>query len=378
MVVDVAIVGAGPGGCAAALELGKCGLRVALVDKSIFPRDKVCGDAIPGPAIKVLHEIDPRYALSLNELPTVQRSRRTRLHLNGHRPVTLHWETVAYTCRRTDFDHHLLGLVRRYTPTHVRTGSAVEDIDVREDGVVLQMGNGETIRAGGVIGADGAQSLVGKLLAGHRLDREHHGGAVRQYYRGVAGLEADRLEIHSLPDFMPGYFWIFPLADGGCNVGFGMHSAAITAGRVNLRASIGAFIDASPELRERFRGAAPTEAVVGFGLPFGSRRIRVSGNRYLLVGDAASLIDPLTGDGIGQAIGSGLLAARAAATCHAGGNWSDAATAGYGEALHRRYGKMLRTRTRVLDAHRRWPFLVDWGARLLAIGPVRRMVRPYL
>ena len=378
MEFDVAIVGAGPAGCAAALELGKLPLRVALIDRETFPRDKVCGDAIPGPAVKALAEIDPRYADSLGPLPAALRSRRTRLHLNGRPPVTLHWETRAYTCRRTDFDRHLLDLVRAQTNTTVLLGKAVHELARSEGRVEINLEDGTRCTASGLIGADGAHSVVARRLAGQRLDRAHHGGAVRQYYRGVTGLAPDRLEIHSLRAFMPGYFWIFPLRDGACNVGFGMHSTALGKGSLRLRHSIAAFIAASPELRERFAGANPEDTVRGFGLPFGSRRVRVHGDAFLLAGDAACLIDPLTGDGIGQAVGSGLLAARQAVRCVQSGDWSETATREYAAVLWDRYGSMLRTRSRILDVHRRLPFLVDWGARALAFGPLRRAVRPYL
>ena len=378
MEFDVAIVGAGPAGCAAALELGKTPLRVVLIDRDTFPRDKVCGDAIPGPAVKALAEIDPRFADSLRPLTAAQRSRRTRLHLNGRRPVTLHWETRAYTCRRTDFDRHLLELVTTHTDTTILTGKGVAEVTGVPGNVTLTLSDGVRCTAAGVIGADGAHSVVARQLGGQRLDRAHHGGAVRQYYRGVTGLAPDRLEIHSLAAFMPGYFWIFPLSDGACNVGFGMHSTALGEHGLRLRHAIGAFVAASEELRERFADAAPEGAVRGFGLPFGSRRVRVQGDGFLLTGDAASLIDPLTGDGIGQAVGSGLLAARQAVRCWESGDWSARATAPYATALWNRYGGMLANRSRLLNAYRRLPFLVDWGARALAIGPVRRAVRPYL
>lgn len=377
-VFDIAIVGGGPGGCAAALELGKTGLRVLLVDRDHFPRDKVCGDAIPGPAVKALARIDERYAASLEDLPITAISRRTRLYLNGHRPFTLHWETRAYTCRRTDFDHHLIELVSQHTDTTLLLGRKVRAVSREADSLGIQLDGGEQCKASMVIGADGAHSVVGRQLAGHRLDHRHYGGAVRQYYRGVSGMEADRLEIHSLPDFMPGYFWIFPLADGGCNVGFGMHSMAIKTKEVNLRRSVVDFIQASPELRERFRAAEASSPVQGFGLPFGSRRVGVAGDRYLLVGDAAALVDPLTGDGIGQAIISGRLAARHAGRCVKEHRFGEDDTADYKKDLRRKVGRDLRIRSAVLDAHRRFPFLVDWGATLLNVPVIRRAVRPYL
>ena len=374
---DVVIVGAGPAGCAGALELGKFRAKVLLLDREPFPRDKVCGDAIPGPAVKALAKIDPGYAASLAELPAAARSRRTRLCLNGHRPVDLTWETRAYTCRRSDFDAHLLDLVRNHTDTEISTGRRVTGLTADANGVVVQTGE-RSVRAKLVIGADGAHSVVGKQLAGHRLDLDHHGGAVRQYHRGVAGTEPERLEIHTLPAFMPGYFWIFPLTDGYCNVGFGMHSRAIKKKGLALRTSIQSFIAASPSLRERFAGATAVEEVRGFGLPFGSRRVTVSGGRFLLAGDAAQLIDPLTGDGIGQAVLSGLLAGRQAARCLEDDDYSAVAMSNYTTALRNQIGRDLRLRSAVLNAHRRFPFLVDWGARLLSVDVVRDFVRPRL
>ncbi|PPK86086.1 geranylgeranyl reductase family protein [Neolewinella xylanilytica] len=375
---DVVIVGAGPAGCAAALELGKSGTKVLLLDRDHFPRDKVCGDAIPGPAVKALGAIRPDFGTGLAALPTAERSRRTRLHLNGHRPVELHWETRAYTCRRTDFDNYLLGLVRQYTATTLCLGSRVTTLEYIPDGVVVESQGNGAVRAKLVIGADGAHSAVGKQLAGNRLDLNHHGGAVRQYYRAVQGMEPDRLEIHTLPAFMPGYFWVFPLADGHCNVGFGMHSGAIKRSGIQLRSSIAEFIQASPELRGRFAGATPLDTVRGFGLPFGSRRVSVAGERYLLAGDAASLVDPLTGDGIGQAILSGTLAANAAVRCLGARDCSATMTSTYTTALRKAVGRDLHRRSWVLAVHSRFPFLVDWGARLLQVGGVNRLIRPYL
>ncbi len=375
---DIAIVGGGPGGCAAALELGKSGATVLLIDGDHFPRDKVCGDAIPGPAVKALSAICPDYATSLETLPSAAASKRTRLHLNGHAPITLHWETRAYTCRRINFDQHLLRLVGEKTATVIRTGVKVKSLVRRDGGVELHLDDDTACKAKIVIGADGAHSVVSRQLAGNRLDTQHHGGAVRQYYRGVRGLAPDRLEIHALPEFMPGYFWIFPLADGGCNVGFGMHSTAIRRKGIKLRASLQDFIQASPSLRDRFVAAEPTDAVRGFGLPFGSRAVTVSGDRFLLVGDAACLVDPLTGDGIGQAIRSGSLAARQVKNCLRENDFSEVATRGYAVDLRRAIGRELRIRSAILNAHRRFPFLVNWGARLLSIHWIRDVIRPRL
>jgi flavin-dependent dehydrogenase len=123
------------------------------------------------------------------------------------------------------------------------------------------------------------------------------------------------MEIHLVKGFMPGYFWIFPLPDNTFNIGYGMVSEAISRKKINLRKSLTRIIQENKTMQERFANATPLEEPIGYGLPTGSRKVTLSGERFLLAGDAASLIDPATGEGIGNAMISGILAGKQAIKC---------------------------------------------------------------
>ncbi len=162
-----------------------------------------------------------------------------------------------------------------------------------------------------VIGADGANSIVNRQLAKNEIDKNHHCAGLRQYFENVSGFHPqNHIELHFYKDLLPGYFWIFPLADNKANVGLGMLSSEVAQKNINLKEKLQDIIQNHPNVRERFKNAVPLEEIKGFGLPIGSQKKKLSGNRFLLLGDAANLIDPFTGEGIGNAIRSGRIAAE--------------------------------------------------------------------
>lgn len=123
------------------------------------------------------------------------------------------------------------------------------------------------------------------------------------------------MEIHLLKGYMPGYFWIFPLPDNTYNTGFGMVTSAIKEKKINLRKTLLNIIHSDKQIQKRFTNAVALETPIGYGLPTGSRKVPISGERFLLAGDAASLIDPATGEGIGNAMLSGIIAGKHAVMC---------------------------------------------------------------
>ena len=148
------------------------------------------------------------------------------------------------------------------------------------------------------------------------MDPKHNAAAVRAYYENVGGNHADNfIELHFLKDYLPGYFWIFPLPNGGANVGFGMLSSTISERKINLKKALLDIIENRPGIKERFANAKLDGDIVGFPLPLGSKRRQLSGDNYMLIGDAACLVDPLTGEGIGNAVYSGYIAADQAEKC---------------------------------------------------------------
>jgi menaquinone-9 beta-reductase len=357
---DVAIVGAGPGGATAAAFLSRAGLSTLLVDKAKFPRDKSCGDAVCGRSVDILRELGldppplakdymrPTGQIFCNlrgdelEIPFVTERSRSNGSSNGKAKGDSNGDGArasasAYVIPRTIFDDMLFRHAKAQPHVTARDGYAFVDV-LRDNGRVAGIVTTDEdqkerrFRADVVIGADGALSQVAEAVGAYDYRKRHHEhwiGAFRIYYRDVAGL-GDRIEIHFLPELMPGYLWIFPAGNGLANVGAGMVESYLVGGngtpKVNLKKTTYALLASHPRLRHRFAGAHEVEGSFrGWQLPCGSERRTIAGDGWMLIGDAASLIDPFSGEGIHNAMLSGKLAAEHAAaavrtgTVHRGG-----------------------------------------------------------
>jgi menaquinone-9 beta-reductase len=317
---DVVIVGAGPAGAATSLFLSREGIPHIILDKSTFPRDKVCGDALSGKVVGILNRLDATW---VEELHGKQEGylgcHGVKFVAPNRKEINVPFSSVArsyppgYTSKRIDFDAFLAARLpgksgEVYYGTEV-TGLVREgnEISIQAEGP----DNSFVVKSRLVVGADGDRSVVLKHLAGAGKDMKHYCAGLRVYYEGVTGFEEGNfIELHFLKDLLPGYFWIFPLPGGHANVGLGMLSSTVSKRKLNLKQVLQDIIQNDPLLRERFRQARPLETIKGWGLPLGSGKRKLSGDNYLLTGDAGSLIDPFTGEGIGNAMISGLVASR--------------------------------------------------------------------
>ncbi len=362
---DVIIVGAGPAGTACALALKASGLSVLLLDKASFPRDKVCGDAIPHRAVRVLRELDPEAAAGLAAVPSATANAGCRVVAPGGRHVDIAFSLEGYTSPRTGFDDFLFRRAAALPHVTVRTGVAVGDVRIARDGVEVDAG-GEPFAGAVVVGCDGAHSVVQKKTTALVPDALHHSGAVRAYYRGVQDADAGRMEIHLFRDFPAAYFWIFPMGGGLSNVGLGMLTQRISRYRISLHRTLERITGEDGFLKARFAAAHRESPVKGFGLPMGSRRVPLSGHRFLLCGDAGSLIDPATGEGIGNAMLSGMLAAGQVKACFVNGDFSEAAMRVYDAAVYRALGKEFRRKHRLQRLLSDRPWLADVAVRFAA------------
>jgi geranylgeranyl reductase family protein len=331
----VVIVGSGPAGCSAAHFLGQQKIPHLLIDKALFPRPKVCGDGLAPRACLMLERIQPGFLGNLPGGTPFNRvwggaifapaGHKVEIYLKKPLPGAL---PNALSIPRRELDAYLQS---RLDPqfTTLRTGVEVAQIRRVGSGFELELrqqgGQSEKIHADILIGCDGDRSIVKKALAPRRMDPEHYVAGIRSYYTGVRGLHPDNFfELYFLDALLPGYLWVFPLPDGSANVGLGMASSDVSARKANLKQILDDALRRHPLLRERFADAVPTQKLEGWGLPLGSKMGTLSGEGFLLTGDAAALIDPLTGEGVGNALYSGWLAAEAAAKAVTEGR-SDAA-----------------------------------------------------
>jgi menaquinone-9 beta-reductase len=314
----IALVGAGPAGSSTAHFLGKHKVKHMLFDKAIFPRAKVCGDGLAPKSSLMLDRINPK----IKEHARLQSVWGGLIYAPNGTPCEFYLRKPGYSAAnsfaipRKELDDLLLKEIDK-TYTELVQGADIQSIVRLEDRFEIKYQLGgvpHVLIADMVVGCDGDRSIVKKSLAPRRLDPKHYVAGIRHYFTGVRDMHPDQFfEVYFLDQLLPGYLWVFPLANGTANVGLAMLTSDVSDRKANLREILQTAITEHPLLRERFKDAVQTGKPEGWGLPLGSKIGTLSGSGFLLTGDAASLIDPLTGEGVGNALYSGWLAADALA-----------------------------------------------------------------
>ena len=349
---DILIIGAGPGGATTALFLAKYGIRSIVVDKAKFPRDKICGDALSGKVVEVLKKLDPKL---INELHTRQNDflgsfgvtfvapSGDALRVPFKNEITATSPPPGFISKRIDFDNWLIDHVRKHPEIQLFEGIELRRFEKIASGYRATSKSGEIFEAKLIIAADGAYSTFAKDIAGLQTEPEHNCFGLRAYYKNVSGLDQQNfIELHFLKDFLPGYFWIFPLPNGYVNVGVGMLADVVNKRKLNLKKEFEKIIASHPSISPRFANAEQIGEVKLHGLPLGSKKRPLSGDNYMLIGDAAMLIDPFTGEGIGNAMMSGMFAAQQAHKCLEANNFSAQSLKSYDKAVYGRlWGELL-------------------------------------
>lgn len=330
---DVIIVGAGPAGSIASLYLSRAGYKVLLLDKAHFPRKKVCGDACSAKGLEIINELG--FLDEILKLPHVKVNHLLMSAPNSSSVIVDYQPREFIGCsgfvvERVHNDNAIFSVAKKESTTI--EGFSVDKLIFEGNKVIGVEGtteNGERkkFHAKVVVGADGANSVVARAVGSENVDNNHRCGAVRGYYSGVTGL-TDTIELYFIDGIIPGYFWIFPMANGIANVGLGLVSSKISKKKISLMKMMDIAIN-SPQIKERFKNAKLLGKIDGWIIPFGSKRVKNHGNGWVLVGDAASLADPLSGEGFGNAALSGKFAAQVIIKALKNNDFSESAFAEY-------------------------------------------------
>lgn len=395
---EVCIVGGGPGGCSAALKLAQHGVSVVLLEKAVFPRDKVCGDALSGKVMRTLERLDPALSSAVKAESAAMPSWGVTFVAPSGRALrvpfsrnTGHGEAPGVILPRLQFDDLLFQHVKRTPGITVMEGTSAKGFEREGDGWRVELSGSlggivrssqlsdsvtvgnpakesdnrepSTLHTRLLIDASGANSHFARHIAGLQMEPEHHAAGVRAYYSGVSSLDPQGfIELLFLKDLLPGYLWVFPLPGGRANVGLGLRSDVVRKRRCDLKALLVQLVTTHPQLKDRFVHAQLEGSVQGMSLPLASKRRPLSGDGYLLVGDAGHLIDPFTGEGISHAMISGVHAADVAAELLKENDLSAHAAKRYDARVWRRLGKELAISTRLQRmADKPWlfDFVVD-------------------
>ncbi|MGI8434355.1 MAG: geranylgeranyl reductase family protein [Nocardioidaceae bacterium] len=354
---DVIIVGAGPAGSTAAAYLALAWVDVLLLEKTAFPREKVCGDGLTPRAVRQLIAM----GVDLDE-PGWIKNQGLRIVGGGHR-LELPWPDLAaypdfgLVRTRLDFDdilarHAQKSGARLHERTAV-TGPLLDDSG-RVVGVTAKpvddggrkAGDAQTFSAPIVIAADGNSSRLSLTVGRQVRDNRPMGVAVRTYYTSPRH-DDDWLESWlelwdgepGRGDLLPGYGWIFGVGDGTVNVGLGILNTSRAFQHVDYKDLLKKWLDHTPE-QWGFRDENMTQPVRGAALPMGFNRKPHYADGMLLIGDAGGMVNPFNGEGIAYAMESGEMAADVIvqSLSRTTADASERALQGYVTALDQRYG----------------------------------------
>lgn len=315
---DVLIVGGGPGGSSLAYRLAESGLKTIVLEAHTFPRDKVCGDGVSPIALSELKKLG---ITNLQKFKKANEITKVGLFINDEKvfidlPTAKHLPFHARIIPRLELDNWIYEAAKSKGAIF-KEDTRLVNFETTATAVTAKIKQGDTIsyiRSKMIVGADGSNSTVARIINGEKASENFQLLGLRAYYENVNGPN-DRVDIFFTKDNFPGIYWMFPSGDKKANIGLAMVASTLPKNEQHVKTLLTNHILQNKDIADRIGKGKIKGKIAGWPLTFYNSKNSITGNRLLLIGDAAGLINPLSGDGIQYALLSGRWASECIIEC---------------------------------------------------------------
>ncbi len=313
--LSVFVVGAGPAGSVASALLASAGYQVKLFEKEKLPGNKICGGGLGMRSVRILNELSDHFGHNILQDDQLLSISKANFHFNNKATYSFHFDELSpqkslygYTCHRTALDRALLDMAINAGVEYLGDTKVLQAHSY-PDKVILQTEK-KQYEGDYIIGADGVRSQIAISMQGWKPQMRYNALAIREILQCEdIPFKNAGLSFYYLKDFWPGYFWLFPLPADCVDVGLAL-PPKLRHLYPDIKSIYHQFVQSNPTLKALIKDATNIAPLQGAYIPLGRKTEKISGQRYLLCGDAASLSDPLMFEGIANALYSGKLAAE--------------------------------------------------------------------
>ena len=338
---DVLITGGGPAGSGLAYHLAKHGVKVIVAEAQIFPRDKICGDGVSPIALAELDAMGIskwKQFSKANEISKVGLFiKNDSVFIDLSKPDKLPYH--ARIIPRIELDNWIYNTAKKAGAIYLENTRLINYTisDEAAFATLKQLKQTIKIKAKIIVGADGSSSTVARLMHGAKNSDEFQLLGLRAYYENING-PTDRVDIYFTGESFPGIYWLFPKGENGANIGMAMVSATLPYKASQVRNMLASHISNNNFIKQRIGDGKIEGNIDGWMLKFFNAKSRIHGNRILLVGDAAGLVNPLSGDGIQYALLSARWASETLIDCVRKNNFTTKATVNFRKRVDKELG----------------------------------------
>ncbi len=338
---DVLIVGGGPAGSGLAYHLASKGIKVIVVEACVFPRDKICGDGVSPIALAELEKMGITGTQKFKKANEIKRVglflKNSNAFINLSKPDSLPFH--ARIIPRLELDNWIFEAAKKAGASYLQ-GTRVISYSISSHSALVQLKDAKktfSLKTKLIVGADGANSTIARKLHHRKPKDDYQLLGLRAYYKNVNGPK-DRVDIYFDEGGFPGIFWMFPKGPNGANIGIAMISKTLPYKPPHIKALLMHHISNNPDILKRIGKGEIEGKIDGWPITFFNSKQKITDHRLMLVGEAAGLINPLSGDGIQYALLSAGWASETIEACIKTNDFSSDSLYAYTKRVHKEVG----------------------------------------